>query len=207
MISAIFVWISSVVINIISSTGYFGVAFLMALESACIPVPSEVIMPFSGFLVWEGKFVLWQVVIWGAIGNLIGSVAAYWVGYYGGRRIIDKYGKYLLISSHDMEIADRWFQKYGQSTVFFSRLLPVVRTFISLPAGIYKMDFKRFCFYTVLGCLPWSFFLTYVGLVAGENWDVLKEYFHKFDLAIGILAAVVIVWWVWRHFKQVKAES
>ncbi len=202
MVSAILSWLSSIIISIISTTGYWGVFGLMALESACIPVPSEVIMPFSGFLVWEGRFVLWQVVLWGAIGNLAGSIVAYAVGYFGGRRVVEKYGRYVLISGHDLELADNWFAKYGQVTVFFSRLLPVARTFISLPAGIARMDFKKFCVYTLAGCLPWSFILAYAGLIAGENWDGLKVYFHKFDLAIGILIILGIIWWVGRHFRQ-----
>ncbi len=202
MISAILAWLATLIINIISSTGYLGVTALMALESACIPIPSEVIMPFSGFLVWEGRFVLWPVVVWGALGNLIGSIAAYAVGFYGGRRIIEKYGKYVLISQSDLATADRWFKKYGQGTVFFSRLLPVVRTFISLPAGIARMDFKKFCFYTLLGSLPWSFFLAYAGLIMGENWESLKIYFHKFDLVIGGLIIIGIVWWFWRHLAR-----
>lgn len=202
MISAILAWLASFVISVISATGYAGIVLLMALESACIPIPSEVIMPFSGYLVSVGQFSLWAVVVWGAIGNLLGSLLAYWVGFYGGRRLIEKYGKYVLISGHDLAIADEWFKKYGQSAVFFSRLLPVVRTFISLPAGIAKMDFKKFCFYTFLGSLPWSLALAYVGLKAGENWDYLKIYFHRFDLIIGIILVGGITWWIRRHFKQ-----
>ena len=202
MIADILSWLSSIIISVISTTGYTGVFFLMVLESACIPIPSEIIMPCSGFLVSEGRFVLWQAVLWGALGNLAGSIIAYWVGAWGGRRLIEKYGKYILISGRELELADKWFTKYGQSTVFFSRLLPVVRTFISLPAGIARMDFKKFCVYTLLGSLFWSFFLAYAGLIAGENWDRLKVYFHKFDLAIGVIIIVGIVWWVRRHFNQ-----
>jgi membrane protein DedA with SNARE-associated domain len=202
MISSVLAWLSSIIISIISSTGYLGIFGLMALESACIPVPSEVIMPFSGFLVWEGRFELWQVALWGGLGNLLGSIIAYWVGAWGGRRLVEKYGKYLLISSHDLTLADNWFSKYGQLTVFFSRLLPVVRTFISLPAGIARMPFKKFCLYTFLGCLPWSFILAYAGLIAGENWEGLKVYFHKFDLVIGAVILILIIWWVRRHFNQ-----
>lgn len=201
MIFSLLSWLSSAIINIISSTGYFGVVFLMALESACVPVPSEVIMPFSGFLVWEGRFVLWLVVLWGAIGNLIGSIIAYSVGFYGGRPLIGKYGKYFLISNNDLETADNWFKKYGQGAVFFSRLLPVVRTFISLPAGIARMDFKKFCFYTFLGSLPWSFALAYAGLALGNNWENLKVYFHQFDFLIVILMVLAVVWWLARHFR------
>lgn len=204
MIGSILAWLGSVIIGIISSTGYFGIFILMALESACIPVPSEVIMPFSGFLVWEGKLVFWQVVLWGAVGNLLGSIVAYLVGYWGGRRAIEKYGCYVFCSPKDLEIADRWFKKYGQSTVFFSRLLPVVRTFISLPAGIARMDFKKFCFYTLLGSLPWSFLLAYAGLAAGENWDYLKDYFHKFDFIIAAFIVLLAIWWVSRHFLNNK---
>jgi len=207
MISVILAWLSSIIINIISTTGYAGVFFLMALESACIPVPSEVIMPFSGFLVWEGRFELLPVVLWGALGNLAGSILAYGVGVWGGRRLIAKYGKYVLISSHDLDLADNWFAKYGQAAVLISRVLPVVRTFISLPAGIARMPFKKFCFYTFLGCLPWSFALAYAGLIAGENWDFLKVYFHKFDLVIGIIIILAATWWIWRHFNQSAVNS
>lgn len=207
MFTAILAWLSSIIISVISATGYAGVFFLMLLESACIPVPSEVIMPFSGFLVWEGRFALWPVVLWGALGNLAGSIIAYGVGLWGGRRLIEKYGRYVLISRHDLDLADHWFAKYGQSVVFFSRLLPVVRTFISLPAGIARMPFKKFCFYTLLGCLPWSFVLAYAGLIAGENWDFLKAYFHKFDLAIGAIILIGAAWWIWRHFNQRAVNS
>jgi len=199
MISAILSWLATLIISIISSTGYIGITLLMALESACIPIPSEVIMPFSGYLVSTGRFAFWQVVLWGAMGNLLGSAAAYWVGFYGGRRLVEKFGRYVLISEDDLALADRWFKKYGQIAVFFSRLLPVVRTFISLPAGIARMDFKKFCLYTVLGSLPWSFALAFVGLKAGENWDYLKTYFHRFDIALVVLIIAGIAWWTWRH--------
>ena len=207
MVSAILIWLSSIVISIISTAGYWGIFFLMTLESACLPVPSEVIMPFSGFLVWEGRFTLWQIVVWGALGNLVGSVIAYAAGYWGGRRVIEKYGKYVLISVHDLALADNWFKKHGQATVLFSRLLPVVRTFISLPAGIARMDFGKFCFYTLAGSLPWSWALGYTGLVMGENWDGLKVYFHKFDLAIGVIIIGAVVWWIWRHVRYAQNQK
>lgn len=202
MIGDILAWLASLIIGIISETGYFGVAFLMALESACIPIPSEIIMPFSGFLVFIGRFNLWLVVIWGAIGNLIGSIIAYGVGYWGGRRLIKKYGKYLLISFNDLTRAENWFEKYGQGAVFFSRLLPIIRTFISLPAGIARMNFLKFSFYTLAGSLPWSFTLTYAGVIMGENWTGLKVYFERFDFVIGGLIILGIIWWIWRHIKN-----
>lgn len=207
MVSAILAWLSSIIINIISATGYPGIFGLMTLESACIPVPSEVIMPFSGFLVWSGRFELLPVVVWGALGNLMGSIIAYGIGVWGGRRLVTKYGKYFLISSHDLALTESWFARYGQATVFFSRLLPVVRTFISLPAGIARMPFKKFCVYTLAGSLPWSFVLAYAGRLAGENWDFLKVYFHKFDLLIGALILIGGVWWVRRHFNQKTVNS
>ena len=202
MIEYILSWLANLVITTISSTGYFGITFLMALESACIPIPSEVIMPFSGFLVSKGEFTLWPVVLWGAVGNLIGSWLAYWVGYVGGRPLIEKYGKYILISKHDLDLADRWFDKYGQSTAFFSRLLPIVRTFISLPAGIAKMNFKKFSFYTFLGSLFWSLALTYAGMILGENWEHLEIYFRKFQWPIAVLILAGIIWWIVRHLRN-----
>ncbi len=199
MIAGVLSFIGSLVIKFISVSGYIGVFFLMALESACIPIPSEIIMPFSGFLANEGRFIFWLIVVLGAAGNLFGSIAAYVFGFYGGRPFMEKYGKYFFIIPADLERADRWFLKYGQVTVFFSRLLPVVRTFISLPAGISKMNFKKFCLYTLVGSLLWSFFLAYVGLVMGENWGVIKIYFERFDLVVGLLAILAVFWWTRKH--------
>lgn len=207
MVAAILSWLGSLIIAVISATGYFGVFILMALESACVPLPSEIIMPFSGFLIWGGRFAFWPVVLWGAAGNLFGSIVAYAVGYCGGRRVIEKYGRCFLISSRDLAWADDWFKKYGQAAVFFSRLLPAARTFISLPAGIARMDFKKFCFYTFWGCLPWSWLLTYAGVIMGENWNGLKIYFHKFDIALAALIAMAAIWWIWRHLKFLKEDS
>ncbi len=207
MIYEIFALISSFAINIISSLGYGGIFFLMALESACIPIPSEIIMPFSGFLVFEEKFSLLLVVIWGTVGNLAGSIAAYLVGFYGGRPLIERYGKFIFISRRELDWADRWFKKYGGISVFFSRLLPVVRTFISLPAGIARMPFAKFCLYTFLGSLPWSFFLTYAGIIMGENWKGLEVYFRKFDWVIGILAVLFLIWFIWHKIKNKNYET
>ncbi len=193
--------LASFVIKVISESGYFGITVLMALESACIPIPSEVIMPFSGYLVFEGRFIFWQVVLWGGIGNLIGSWIAYFIGYYGGRPLIEKYGCYLFISPHDLSRADKWFERYGQKAAFLSRLLPVVRTFISLPAGISRMEFKRFSLYTLVGSLMWSFFLTYAGMILGRNWQKLEYYFHDFQWLIGGALLAGAIWWVLNHFK------
>ncbi|MDD5396478.1 MAG: DedA family protein [Candidatus Moranbacteria bacterium] len=207
MITQIIGVLAVFIIGGISMFGYAGVAIMMAIESMCIPLPSEIIMPFAGFLVSQGRFTLWGIALAGAIGCVIGSVLAYWVGVYGGRTFIEKYGKYFLITKHDLDIADRFFLKYGSGAVFFSRLLPVVRTFISLPAGIAKMNFAKFVVYSFLGSLPWTYALGYLGLKLGDNWDTLGVYFHKFDLVIGAILFVGVVWFVKRHLNIKKNEA
>lgn len=189
------------VIFLISSLGYGGVVLTMAVESACIPLPSEIIMPFAGYLVLGGRFNLWLLMFFGALGNLIGSWLAYAVGRYGGRPFLEKYGKYVLLSRHDLDLADQWFIKHGESTVFFSRLLPVVRTFISLPAGIAKMNFSKFTLFTFAGSLPWGLFLAYLGLRLGSRWAEMRIYFHKFDLLIGVILILGMAWFIKRHLR------
>lgn len=201
MFSHLLEFISSFIISIISSLGYFGIVFCMAVESACIPLPSEIIMPFSGYLAFTGKFSIIAVTLAGAFGNLIGSILAYVVGYFGGRPFVERYGKYFLVSHKDLDLADEWFLKYGDAAVFFSRMLPVIRTFISLPAGIAKMRFWHFCVYTFVGAVPWCFLLTFIGVKLGENWKTVGVYFHQADLLIGILLIVGISLWVRRHFS------
>ena len=190
------------IINLISQIGYWGIILAMAIESACIPLPSEIIMPFSGYLVSTGRFSLWGASLAGAFGCLIGSTVAYWVGVWGGRPFLSKYGKYILISHKDMDISDKWFAKYGDWAIFFSRLLPIVRTFISFPAGIARMNFVKFAIYTFLGSLPWCLALAYVGKILGENWDKIRVYFHKADLFIGILLLAAIIFFIYRHIKK-----
>jgi membrane protein DedA with SNARE-associated domain len=207
MISAILSWLSSFVIGVISAIGYPGIFVLMALSSACIPIPSEIVMPFSGFLVWQERFHFWPVVLWAMAGDLVGASLSYVIGRWGGRSLIIKYGRYFLISIRDLEITENWFKKYGEITVFFGRFLPIVRAFVSLPAGIAQMDFRKFCGYTLAGSFLWASVLAYAGLVAGENWDFLKIYFHKFDLLIGALIVLAVVWWFWRHVNQETRNS
>src|SRR5207302_1316298 len=151
MIGRIIEILSAFIIATISTLGYAGIVLLMAIESACIPLPSEIIMPFSGYLVYTGRFNIWLVSVAGAFGCVVGSLVAYWVGMYGGRPFIEKYGRYVLISHHDLNLADRWFARYGEVIVFASRLLPVVRTFIAFPAGVARMNLTRFTVYTFLG--------------------------------------------------------
>lgn len=210
MIGRIIEILSGFIVAVISALGYGGIVLLMAIESACIPLPSEVIMPFSGYLVYTGRFNLWAVGVAGAVGCVVGSLVAYWVGVYGGRPLIEKYGRYLLVSRHDLDLADRWFSRYGEVIVFASRLLPVIRTFIAFPAGVARMNLPRFVIYTFLGSLPWCLGLAYVGQLLGAQWDkndTLKVWFHRFDFVIGIVIALAAVWWVWRHIKNSRAEQ
>lgn len=180
---------------------------MMAIESACIPLPSEIIMPFSGYLVFKGQFSLWGVSLAGALGCVVGSAVAYWIGYVGGRPLAEKYGRYVLVTKHDLDLADNFFKKYGNTAVFISRLLPVIRTFISLPAGIARMNFWQFIAYTFLGSLPFCFLLAYIGEKMGENWNTLGVYFHKFDIVIGIIIFIGIVWFVRRHINIRKNNN
>ncbi len=154
MVTRILEILAGFIIYVISALGLPGIVLLMAIESACIPLPSEVIMPFSGYLVFKGEHSLWAVALAGAFGCVVGSVPAYYLGMYGGRPLIEKYGKYILMSHHDLDLADRWFQRHGEWTVFIARLLPVVRTFIAFPAGVAKMDMTRFIAYTLAGSFP-----------------------------------------------------
>jgi membrane protein DedA with SNARE-associated domain len=202
MITDLIAILAQIVIYIISHTGYGGIFLLMLVESCGIPMPSEVIMPFSGFLVASGQLNFWFVAIIGALGNLAGSWLAYWIGAKGGRPLIEKYGKYILISRHDLDLADKWFSKYGDWTVFFGRLLPVIRTYISFPAGIAKMDFFKFSLYTFLGALPWCFLFTWLGVKMGAHWDAIQKTLHNFDMLMLILVIAAIVWYVWRHLKH-----
>lgn len=206
MISSLIESLANIIKDVISALGYPGVFLAMAIESACIPLPSEIIMPFSGYLVFTGQFNLVLVGVVGALGNLAGSLLAYWLGARGGRPLVERYGKYVLLSHHDLDLADRWFARYGRSTVFFTRLMPVVRTFISFPAGISRMKLSTFSIYTFMGALPWSIFLAYVGFKLGENWDTLGGYFHKADIFIGILIIAGLAWYIWRHVNNMKKD-
>src|SRR4026207_1454101 len=205
MIAKIITILSGFIVAVISKMGYMGIVLLMAIESACIPLPSEIIMPFSGYLVSKGEMNLWWVGVAGAVGCVLGSLVAYWVGMYGGRPVIEKYGKYILLSRHDLDIADRWFSKYGEAIVFTARLLPAIRTFIAFPAGVARMNLTRFCIYTFAGSLPWCIALAYVGQKLGEQWDkdeTLKTWFHRFDFVIGIVGLLAGGWGVWGHIKD-----
>jgi membrane protein DedA with SNARE-associated domain len=180
---------SAWIVAMIAAFGYGGIVLMMAIESACIPLPSEVTMPFSGYLVATGRFSLNMVAVAGAVGCLVGSYAAYYVGASGGRWFLERYGRFVLIAPHELEIADHFFARWGSAAVFFSRLLPVVRTFIALPAGVARMRLLPFTVYTLVGSYIWCLGLAYAGMQLGRHWDSLGPYFHRFD---GVIAALVV---------------
>lgn len=186
--------------------GYIGIFLLMLLESACIPIPSEVTMPVGGLLAAQGNLSFVAVGITGALGNLAGSWIAYWAGRSGGRRLLLKHGKWILVKPHDVERADAWFARYGRPAVFFSRLLPILRTFISLPAGVAEVPFLQFSVLTLLGCLPWSFALAGAGLALGENWQRILPYTEPVSYALGAGLVVVVVAWFVRRTRRAQSN-
>jgi membrane protein DedA with SNARE-associated domain len=198
LITIIAAWIMS----FISSMGYAGIVLLMAIESACIPLPSEIIMPFAGFLVFKGEMNLWLVALAGAIGCVVGSIPAYYVGMFGGRPLAEKYGKYILLSKRDLDYADHLFEKHGEIIIFVARMLPAIRTFIAFPAGVVRMNMPKFIFYTFVGSFIWCALLAYAGMKFGENWVSLKVYFHEFHYLIALAGLLFIAWYARRHFKQ-----
>jgi membrane protein DedA with SNARE-associated domain len=206
MIEQIISYLTTFIISVISKSGYLGIFVLMTAESSLIPIPSEVTMTFAGFLVSTGKFNLFLVIFIGALANLVGSILAYWLGYWGEetiiRDLIKKYGKYLLISEHEYNRSEKWFRKYGEKIVFFSRLLPVVRTFISLPAGIAEMNFWKFSILTFIGSFIWSALLTYIGFILGKNWNSLHQYYQKFEYLIVGAGVLLISYYIFHKVKK-----
>jgi membrane protein DedA with SNARE-associated domain len=198
--------VSNFILLVIGKTGYLGIFFLMAVESANIPIPSEIIMPFSGFLAASGVFYFWLVVVLGAFGNMFGSLFSYWLGYLVRKNI-------LFWDNHrvsvQVERAREWTQRFGDWAIFFSRLLPVVRTFISFPLGILRVSsLWRFSLLTLMGSFIWSAFLTWLGFILGKNWEILQIYFRQFDYLILISITAIIVWWLWRRFNdKFKSEK
>ena len=207
LIEALIAELGRFVITMISKFGYTGILITMAIESACIPLPSEIIMPFSGYLVSTGQFSMLGVTMAGAIGNVLGSLVAYYVGVWGGRPFVERYGPYFLVSRRDLEMADRWFLKYGEAAVLISRMLPVVRTFISLPAGIVRMNVPKFVLFSFIGAVPWCYLLAYIGLKLGERWDGLHEYFHHLDVVIGMVLVLGFVYFLWSHWPRAKPQA
>jgi membrane protein DedA with SNARE-associated domain len=198
ILAALFIFIKA----LIAITGYGGIVILMGIESACIPLPSELIMPFAGYLVFEGTMKLFWVATAGAIGCNLGSLVAYEIGCYGGRPLVERYGRWILLGRRELDWADRFFARWGYLAVFVARLLPVIRTFIALPAGIARMPRLRFHVYTFLGSWPWCFGLAWLGMKLGQNWRELGKYFHKFDAVILAVLVVGVVWFIGSHWQN-----
>jgi membrane protein DedA with SNARE-associated domain len=193
--------------NAIDALGLPGVFLLMLLESACIPIPSEATMLFTGFNVSKGHYTLLEAVAVGSAGNLVGSWVAYAVGYYGRVDVLEKYGPKVGIRMNHLEAADRWFERHGDATVFFTRLLPVIRTFISLPAGVARMPFWRFTAFTIAGCVPWVLMLTFIGKQAGDHWDQWKDSLHYVDYAVVAAIVVGVAYLVLRRRRRGSREA
>jgi membrane protein DedA with SNARE-associated domain len=193
-----------------SKLGYVGVVIAMTIESAAIPIPSELILPFAGWSVSRGlsepltnaPWTYWGAVIAGVVGNTAGSLVSYAIGAYGGRPLIHRYGRYVLISAHDLEVAERWFARYGEVTVFFSRMLPIVRTFISLPAGVARMPLWRFLVFSILGAIPWVMLLVWGGTVLGDHWLDIKQSLRGLDYLVAAAIVAAVLLFLWRHLKR-----
>jgi membrane protein DedA with SNARE-associated domain len=201
VISTLAAWI----VGVISAGGYFGVVVLMAIESACIPLPSEIIMPFAGYLVSVGRFSLIGAATAGALGCNIGSTVAYYVAAKGGRPAFERWGRYVLVTAAELDRAEHFFARYGAITVFIGRLLPVVRTFIAFPAGLARMPMGRFQIYTFLGSWPWCFGLASIGMILGARWDsdpTFRSLFHRFDIVIVLILAAGATWFVWSRWRE-----
>ncbi len=210
ILAPIIVWMTTVM----AAMGPLGVSLLMGIESACIPLPSEVIMPFAGFLAFKGQMTflglgagspmgqVWIAGVFGALGCNLGSIPAYELGAWGGRKAVEKYGKYILLNLDHLDQAHRFFERFGHWAILIGRMLPVVRTFIALPAGIAKMDRTKFHAYTFAGSLPWCLGLAWVGYKLGEKWDTLGVWFHRLDLVIGLVILAGIAWFLWSHLRK-----
>jgi membrane protein DedA with SNARE-associated domain len=197
--------------SLFDSLSWFGIVVAMTIESACIPLPSEIVMPLAGWLLVSEKHLGWwgilQASFWGAIGNLAGSAIAYGVGMWGGRPLIERYGRYILLTRKDLDRAERWFKERGEAVVFASRVLPVVRTFISLPAGIARMPFVRFCTYTFIGAFIWCIPLTWFGYHLGPKWEDFREKARFLDYPIGLVILAVVAWFVWHRVRELREEG
>jgi membrane protein DedA with SNARE-associated domain len=195
------------VTQLISSTGHLGVMLLMMLESMVAPVPSEAVMPFAGFLIYEGRFTFAGVIASSTLGSILGSLLSYAMGYYGGRRFVLRFGRWLLLNPHDLEVTERFFDKFGNRTIFAARFIPVIRHLISIPAGMGRMHLLPFCLYTIVGAGMWNGFLAWVGWRLKSHWEVVHKYNGIVDLVVVILLAVALVWFIRSHIKAYRKNS
>jgi membrane protein DedA with SNARE-associated domain len=215
LLTPVILWMTALLV----AAGPLGVTLLMGIESACIPLPSEVIIPFAGYLAYKGQMSFlglggaspWLQILtaglFGAIGCNLGSIPAFELGAWGGRKAVERYGKYILLNLEHLDQAHRFFERFGVWAILLGRMLPVVRTFIALPAGIAKMDRTRFHLFTFMGSLPWCLGLAWVGYLLGERWETLGAIFHKFDLAIGLVLLAGAVWFVWSHIASARRRQ
>lgn len=194
--------LSDVFLSFIDSWGYFAVALLMGMENACIPVPSELILGFAGYLVYAGRMAFWGALTAGMVGGMAGSIFAYAVGSYGGRTFVDRYGHYFLIKKSHVDKAQEWFDRYGLKAVFFSRMLPVIRTFISLPAGFAHVNMSKFLVLTFLGSLPWTALILWAGMLLGENWKALMKIGHEASIIFIVVCLIVGAYWYFKKNKK-----
>jgi membrane protein DedA with SNARE-associated domain len=204
MVEKLMAAVSALIVSTISSLGYGGIVLMMAIESACIPLPSEVIMPFAGYLIATGRFGLQRVALAGALGCLLGSYAAYCAGSFGGRPFLRKYGRWFLIAPREIELADHFFDRWGSLTVFACRLLPVIRTFIAFPAGVARMNLTRFSIYTLVGSYLWCLALAYTGMKLGQHWSEIGPYFHRSQDVIAAFLAVAILVFLYNRIKTIR---
>ncbi len=195
------------VVNIISQLGYFGLIVLMALESMVFPLPSELVMPFAGFLVYQGKLTFWGVVIFSTVGTIVGSLISYYIGRYIGEPFFEKYGKYFFVNRHHLNLTHGFFRKYGEKTIFISRFIPVVRHLISIPAGMSRMNIWKFTFYTALGGAMWNAFLAFLGIQLGERWELVHAYSRILDYLVIAILVGLVVWFVVKTVKRRKMHK
>ncbi|MFA7169561.1 MAG: DedA family protein [Candidatus Paceibacterota bacterium] len=193
--------------EVISNAGYVGLALLMMLESMIAPVPSEAVMPFAGFLIYQAKMTWGAVIFFSTLGSIIGSLVSYYIGKNYGRPLIIKYGKYLLLKEHHLDLTEKFFKKFGQKTIFFSRFIPIVRHFISLPAGAARMNIWVFSLYTILGAAMWNSFLTYLGYRLGSNWEVIRTYSEKLDIIVVVLIIIGVGYLFYKKKKNIKKDA
>lgn len=189
---------------VISRTGYTGIGILMIMESMIMPVPSEAVMPFAGFLWFEHKLSFWGIVAASTLGSIIGSLISYFLGAYGGRPLVKKFGKYLLLNDHDLDVTERFFARHGEKTIFISRFIPIVRHLISIPAGLGRMNIVRFSIYTIVGAGLWNSFLTWLGFHLRDNWETISQYTQIIDVVLIVLIFAAIVYFVYRHLRAMK---
>jgi len=210
MLDHIISMLAAFIVAVISAMGYGGVVILMAIESACIPLPSEIIMPFAGYLISLGQFSLVGAATAGAIGCNVGSTIAYIVAAKGGRPAFERWGTYVLVTHTELELAEQFFARYGAITVFIGRLLPVIRTFITFPAGLARMPMMKFQIYSFIGSWPWCLALAYVGMMLGARWDsdpTLRKLFHDFDAVIAVVLVAGFVWFVWSRWREIRRSK